>query len=356
MTDSATGKPIIFVVDDIEINRIILYDILSDDYVIEQASDGLEAVSVLLNSTAKPNLILLDIMMPGMDGFEVLKFIKATDTLKKIPVIFITAANEEKKGLRAGAVDYISKPFEPEIIKLRVANQIELDLYRENLEGLVEKKAQELVTTKENFLETVANLIEYRSLESSYHVKRTRELAMILALQLLKNSEYSQELIDCNYTTLVKAVPLHDIGKIGIPDNILLKPGKLTPEEFKIIESHTLIGGDVVASLMINNDEDDNYLSHCLDICRHHHERWDGTGYPDKLAGLEIPLSARIVSVVDVYDALANERCYKSAMSHEDSISIIANASGSHHDPVIVNAMLEVQDEFRDLKDKIHEV
>ena len=356
MTDSATGRPKILVVDDIEINRIILDEILSDAYVIEQASDGLEAISILLNTTVKPNLILLDIMMPGMDGFEVLQFIKANDLLKKIPVIFITAANEEKKGLRAGAVDYISKPFEPEIVKLRVATQIELDLYRENLEGLVEQKAQELLTTKENFLETVANLIEYRSLESSYHVKRTRELARILATQLLKGSEYAQELIDCNYNMLIKAVPLHDIGKIGIPDNILLKPGKLTPEEFKIIESHTLIGGDVVASLMANSVEEDDYLLHCLDICKHHHERWDGTGYPDKLANLQIPLSARIVSVVDVYDALANERCYKSALSHEDSVGIIVDASGSHHDPVIVNAMLEVQEEFRDLKNKIHEL
>lgn len=356
MTDSATVKPKILVVDDIEINRIILYEILSDSYEIDQASDGLEAISILLNTMVKPNLLLLDIMMPGMDGFEVLELMKSNESLKKIPVIFITAANEEKKGLKAGAVDYISKPFEPEIVKLRVANQIELYLYRENLESLVEQKAQELLTTKENFLETVANLIEYRSLESSYHVKRTKELARILATQLLKNSEYANELIECNYTMLVKAVPLHDIGKIGIPDNILLKPGKLTPEEFKVIESHTLIGGDVINSLMVSNDDEDDYLKHCLDICRHHHERWDGNGYPDKLAGVKIPLSARIVSVVDVYDALANERCYKAAMSHEKSIEIIVGASGKHHDPIVVNAMLDVQDEFRDLKNKIHEL
>ena len=247
--------------------------------------------------------------------------------------------------MRAGAMDYISKPFEPEIVRLRVANQIELTLYREELEELVEQKANELLVTREHFLDTMANLIEYRSLESGQHVKRTRELARLLVMQLVRRGGvYGQELLESDPTAMVKAVPLHDIGKIGIPDNILLKPGRLDPEEFKIIETHSIIGGKVIQSLIeVGEDE---YLKHCYNICRYHHERWDGCGYPDKLAGIAIPLAARIVAVVDVYDALVSERCYKKALSHKEAIGIIIEGSGSQFDPEIVKTLLEVEDQF----------
>lgn len=345
MYTPSSDKVKLLVVDDIETNRFILNEILCDTYEIEQAEDGMEAISKMLNSLEKPKLLLLDIMMPGMDGFQVLKFMKSEPSLQKIPVIFITAADEEKKGLQAGAVDYISKPFEPDIVRLRVSNQIELNLYRESLEGLVEQKANELVNTKEKFLETMANLIEYRSLESGNHVNRTRELARILVKQLIKTGVYSQELLNVDHNMLIKAVPLHDIGKIGIPDNILLKPGKLTPEEFKIIETHTTIGAQTIESLMIGIDDD--YLKHCYDICRFHHERWDGTGYPDKLSGTNIPLSARIVAVVDVYDALVSERCYKKAFTHEEALEILTKSAGNHLDPEIVSVLYDVQEQFK---------
>ena len=338
-------KTRVLVVDDIETNRIILEEILADIYEIEQAKDGIEAVSKLVNSPVKPNLILLDVMMPGLDGFGVISFMKTNPMLQKIPVIFITASDQEVQGLRAGAVDYISKPFEPEIVRLRVANQIELTLYREELEGLVAQKANELIVTREHFLDTMANLIEYRSLESGLHVKRTKDLARVLTMQLVRRGgSYGDELQAGNPNTLVKAVPLHDIGKIGIPDNILLKPGRLTPEEFAIIETHTVIGGQVIQSL-IEVGEDD-YLKHCYNICRFHHERWDGKGYPDKLVGDNIPLAARIVAVVDVYDALVSERCYKKAMPHEEAVKIICEGEGSQFDPEIVKTLLEVEDQF----------
>ena len=341
-------KPKILIVDDVDVNRLILEEILSEKYETEQAEDGVEAISVLLNSINKPHLVLLDVMMPGMDGFEVLEFMKNDQTLCKIPVIFITAVDNEEKGLVAGAVDYISKPFEPEIVKLRVATHIELNLYRVSLEKMVEEKVDELMRTKERFLDTMANLIEYRSMESGEHVSRTRELTRILAMELLKNEgPYSKELIENNFPMMVKAVPLHDVGKVGIPDNILLKPGKLTPEEFDIMKTHTTIGGSVIDSLKMS-EEDDFYLKHCRDICLHHHERWDGTGYPMKLAGLNIPLSARIVAVVDVYDALVTERCYKKAMPHDDAMEIIKKSSGSHMDPVVVEAALKSSQLFRD--------
>ena len=340
-------KPKILIVDDIDVNRLILEEILSERYRTEQAEDGMEAISMLLNSIEKPHLILLDVMMPGMDGFEVLKFMKNDPALEKIPVIFITAVADEEKGLVAGAVDYISKPFEPEIVKLRVATHIELNLYRVSLERMVEEKVDELTRTKERFLDTIANLIEYRSMESGEHVSRTRELARILVMELLKGGPYSKQLMDINFPMLVKAVPLHDVGKVGIPDNILLKPGKLTPEEFAIMKTHTTIGGKVIDSLKMT-EEDDAYLMHCHNICLYHHEKWNGSGYPEQLSGENIPISSRIVAVVDVYDALVTERCYKKAMPHIDAMNILEKDAGSHFDPIVVEAALKSSDLFRD--------
>lgn len=345
----------ILVVDDIDINRIILTEILSDTYEVKQAANGTEAISILQNPEDRPHLVLLDIVMPGMDGFEVLLFMKSEPNLCKIPVIFISATDEERKGLSIGAVDYISKPFEPDIVKLRVSNHIELSLYREKLESVVAQKVNELVSTKQLFLETMADLIEYRSLESGSHVKRTGELAEILVNQLIKTGRYKEDLVGENKDLLINAMTLHDIGKIGIPDSILLKPCKLTPEEFKVIETHTVIGGQVIESLMLGNKEEkylkqgeqDEYLKHCYDICRSHHEHWDGKGYPDGLSGKSIPLSARIAAVVDIYDALVSERCYKKAFTHEEALEILKESAGGHLDPEIVDALIEVNEQFK---------
>jgi len=340
----------VLVVDDVEINRIILQEILCETYDIEHACDGIEAVSKLLNAIEKPELVLLDIMMPGMDGFEVLEFMKNDPMLKRIPVIFITAADQEVNGLNAGAADYISKPFEPEIVRLRVSNLIELDLYRKELEGLVEAKANELVATKEIFMETMAGMIEYRSLESGEHIKRTKDMTAIMVKYLLDHSsKYGAQLAGINYRALVNASAIHDVGKIGIPDNILLKPSKLTPEEFKVIETHTTIGGDMIRP-MLQQSKDDAYFHYSYEIARHHHERWDGTGYPDKLKGEEIPLSARIVALVDVYDALVNERCYKPPFPEDKVLSIMQEESGTHFDPEIVDAFMKVRDKFKMVK------
>ena len=344
---SKQKKGSLLVVDDVEINRIILQEILEDDYEIEHAADGIEAVSKLFNTQYKPLAVLLDIMMPEMDGFEVLKMIRSNPLTYPIPVIFITAADadtNESKGLAAGAVEYIEKPFNAEVVKQRVNNQVELRLYRESLEEMVTTKVNELVLMREKMLETMATIIEYRNLESGQHVQRVTVLTKKLINHLLTKPKFFTELTENNYEIIIKAVPLHDVGKIGIPDNILLKPGALTDEEFAVIKTHTSIGSDIIDSMLLIEDE--MYSRHSRDICRHHHERWDGKGYPDGLSGKAIPLSARIVAVVDVYDALVSPRVYKPPFTHEDAMKIIESGAGSQFDPEIIAAVIEIEDEF----------
>ena len=340
-------KSTILIVDDDEINRMILEDMLCGDYNIEQAENGREALDKLSDESCKPSLVLLDIIMPEMDGLEVLQRMRANEITKKIPVILITAEKEyEAKGLSSGAVDYIFKPFDHNIVKSRIDNQMELVRYRENLEVMVNKKVNELIAAKEKMLTTMASVIEYRSVESGEHVKRTSILTGIIAEVLLKNPLFREELLEKDYNIMIKASPLHDIGKIAVPDDILLKPGKLTPEEFGIMETHTTKGSEIIKKMQFN-DEKDLYLMHCYDICRHHHERWDGKGYPDKISGHDIPLSARIVSIVDVYDALVSQRVYKPPFSHEEAMKIIEEDSGKKFDEDIVKELLKNDHIFR---------
>jgi putative two-component system response regulator len=342
-------KETVLIVDDVDMNRMILDAILSDDYDILQAKDGFEAIDILYNALDLPAIVLLDIMMPEMDGFEVLDLIKSNPRTSDIPVVFITAADiesTETRGLRSGAVDYVSKPFNPEVVKARVDNHLELKRYRDNLEETVEKKVQQLVRSKENMLETLAAVIEYRNLESGQHVRRTSVLSRKLVARMFDIPHYARQLNEIHHESMLKAVPIHDIGKIGVPDNILLKPGRLTPEEFEIIKTHTTIGSDIIDTLL-THEEGDEYLLHCRDICRHHHERFDGKGYPDGLLGEGIPLSARILSIVDVYDALANSRVYKPALPHEETVRIISEGAGTQFDPGIVKAFLDIRDSFQ---------
>ncbi|MCL2096711.1 MAG: response regulator [Oscillospiraceae bacterium] len=346
-------KPTVLIVDDVEINRMILDDMLQDKYNIEQASSGYEALEKLKpNSGARrPSLVLLDIMMPGMDGFEALKKMRSNASTSKIPVMFISAADpaeSELKGLSVGAIDYIVKPFSSDIVKLRIDNQMELAMYREDVERAAAKKVSAMMEAKEKMLTTMASLIEHRSLESGEHVKRTALLTEIIAEILLENPLFRNELINSDYKSMVKAAPLHDIGKIGVPDDILLKPGKLTPEEFSQMESHATEGSAIIESMNMG-EGDDLYLRHCYDICRYHHERWDGKGYPDKISGDDIPLSARIVSIVDVYDALVSQRIYKPPFSHEDAIKIIESDAGKKFDARIVGELLKNHELFKNV-------
>ena len=340
-------KPPVMIVDDMEINIEILNEILKDDYDVTSASRGAEAIDKLFLGEVSPKVILLDIRMPDMDGYEVLRVLQGHEELKKIPVIFITAEESESTGLAAGAADFISKPFHADITKLRVANQIKLRTYTESLEELILQKTEEITETQGRVLEAMADIIEYRNMESGEHIKRTSTLTMHLVNYLLTQTKYAAEIVALDPSLIVKSVAMHDIGKIGIPDNILLKPGRLTPEEFEVIKTHTTIGRDIVESILVKDDS--VYLKHCRDICYYHHERYDGTGYPTGALGADIPLTARILSVVDVYDALTSKRVYKPAFSHEESVKLILEGSGTQFDAVVANAVQAVGEAFRNV-------
>ena len=349
-------RDLILIVDDIETNRIVLEEILKDKYDTESAGSGNAAISLMASGNIRPSIVLLDIMMPEMDGYEVLEIMKKDSLTEHIPVIFITAADadsNETKGLGLGAVDYISKPFNPEIVMARVATHLRLYHYSERLEIMVQQKVDELMRSKEKMLETMANIIEYRNLESGGHVKRTKELTRILAKCLSDNPSLGREISAADVEIIARAAPLHDVGKISIPDEVLLKPGKLTTEEFEIMKTHTSLGGEMIKLMIFDNEdgEDNAYLLCCYDIALSHHERWDGKGYPNGITGNEIPLSARILSLVDVYDALVSERVYKAAVPHEKAVSIICEGAGTQFDEKVVEAFMIVQDKFKEYAD-----
>ncbi|MCL1917956.1 MAG: response regulator [Peptococcaceae bacterium] len=344
-------KDLIMLVEDNETNRVVLKGILRDEYDIIEAADGAEAVEILMNSDIVPSLMLLDILMPVMDGYELLKFMKGHVKTVGIPVIIISGVDpgeNEMKALKLGAVDFIPKPFVSEVVKIRVSNHVRLKNYSEALEMLVEKKMLQITDTREKILETMANIIEYRNLESGHHVRRTRKLTEILIDHVRRHREYGVDISVLDQEIYAKAVPLHDIGKIAIPDNILLKPGRLTLEEFEVIKTHAPIGSEIIGSLL--HSDKDIYLTCCYEICRYHHERWDGKGYPDGLSGKDIPLSARMLAIVDVYDALVSSRIYKGPYSHEKAVGIISQGMNSQFDPTLVTAFLEVEKKFEIMK------
>lgn len=340
-------RDLILIVDDVEINRDLLESILKDKYDVVQASSGIEAVSIMFSGNVLPSLVLLDIMMPEIDGLTVLEMMKGNPLTERIPVIIITAASEstETRGLELGAADYIAKPFNPQVVKLRTANHLTIQRYQNHLEEMVSKKVAELTHTKDKLLENMANIIEYRDRESGQHVKRTIGMTRILIGHLQSKPDFERTIPYADQEVIIKSVPLHDIGKIAIPDSVLLKPARLTPEEFDIIKMHATKGSEIIDSML--GGEDPLFYRHCHDICRHHHERWDGKGYPDGLSGEDIPLSARILAVVDVYDALVSPRVYKEPFTHEEAVRIINEGSGTQFDPNIIKAFLEVQEDFK---------
>jgi putative two-component system response regulator len=339
----------VLVVDDVDVNVMILEEILKDEYRVATANNGKEALAYLRSAAVLPKIILLDVMMPEMTGRELFEILKADDSLRRIPVIFITAENDsEDELLAAGAVDFINKPFVPRRVKLRVRNQVALKNYSDNLEQMVAEKTAEATATLDNALQGLANVIEHRDLESGEHVKRTQLYVQALCTCIIAtHSPYEQELRRLDPATIVKAMALHDVGKIAIPDRVLFKPGRLDDEEFAIMKTHTTRGKEIIGELGDVNSS--LYLRHCEDICYGHHERYDGRGYPRGLKGNAIPLAARIASLADVYDALVCARVYKAALPYNEAVVIIREGRGTQFDPLLTDMVVEIQDEFKEI-------
>lgn len=347
MTESK--RPSLLIVEDTEMNIDVLVDALGDDFLLRVALDG---ESALKNVSANiPDLILLDIMMPGMDGYEVLRRLKADVKTSKIPVIFLTAMSgehDEAKGLSLGAIDYITKPFNPHLVKARVNNHLMLKSYQDNLELLVEERTSELRKTQEAIINSMGVLAEYRDPETGGHIKRTQHYVRILAMQVKDHVRFKEGLSQEKIQLFYKCSPLHDIGKVAIPDNILLKPGKLTGEEFDKMKEHSLFGRDAI-SLCEKEIPGTSFLKYACEIAYTHHEKWDGTGYPLGLKGDAIPISGRIMALADVYDALISRRVYKPPFPHARAVAIIKEGRGTHFDPALVDAFLHIEEDFRQI-------
>ena len=349
----------ILIVDDTEMNIDILVEALQDDYELIVAINGLEAIELL--EEQKPDLILLDIMMPEMDGYEVLKKLKKNIDLESIPVILLSAitdSDSKSKGFSLGAVDYVTKPFEIDEVKARVKTQLRIEearlvLESQNivLEEMVKERTQLIERTNSAAIYCLAALAETRDPETGEHIKRTQEYVRELAFELRENEEYKDVLTNEYIELLYKSAPLHDIGKVGVRDSILLKPGKLTEEEFEEMKKHTTYGGE---SLMVGINElgEESFLTLAKEIALTHHEKWDGSGYPMGLSKEEIPISGRLMALSDVYDALISKRVYKGAFTHEEAKNIILESRGTHFDPGIVDAFIKIEAKFIEIMEK----
>lgn len=348
-------KYTILVVDDTPLNLSIISDVLKKKYKIKVANNGEKALKIA-NGDKIPDLILLDIMMTGMDGYEVCRKLKQMKRTKDIPVIFLTAMtnqSNEKAGFDVGAVDYITKPISIPILLARVESQLKLKEARdflkdknEYLEAEVKRRTREADIAHNLIIFALASLAEIRDYETGNHIKRTNLYVSLLALQLSKKSNYRNRLTEKYIDLIYRSASLHDIGKIGISDNILLKPGKLTEDEFEIMKTHTTLGRDAITKAERHIKQKVEMLECAKRIAYSHHEKWDGSGYPQGLSGEDIPLCGRIMAVADVYDALRSKRVYKPSFSHEKVVSIITNDSGTHFDPEIVEAFLEIKDKY----------
>ncbi|MCR4705767.1 MAG: response regulator [Lachnospiraceae bacterium] len=330
-------KTKVLIVDDVAINRDILSEIFANSYEILQAQSGKEALEILGQHTKEDLVMLLDLVMPEMNGFEVLKAMRLSGMIERVPVLFITgetSIRSESEAFEYGAIDFIRKPFDPLIVKKRVQNIVELYQHKRHLEeqvnaqmevlkaqfSMLKRQAEQLKESNNRIIDILGNVVEHRNLESGEHIKRVKEFTRILAGNMMElYPEYN--LTPHRVDIIVQASALHDIGKIAIPDSILLKPGKLTPSEFETMKGHTTLGCEFLTHIEGVWNDEYKAVSHI--ICRHHHERYDGSGYPDGLKGDAFPIEAQLVSLADVYDALVSERCYKKAYSKKAAYDMI---------------------------------
>jgi len=348
----------VFVVDDDITNLTVCRNTLSPIYNVFSFESG----SLLLKRLEKqiPDMILLDIDMPEMSGYEVLRHIKGAQRIKDVPVIFLTSkidADSELEGLAHGAVDYIFKPFSPPLLLKRIelhllitSQRNDLIGFNEHLQELVDAKTKTVVKLQNAILTTMTKLVDCRDDTTGGHIDRTQRYMEVLLNEGIKGGYFDDEALSWGVDLIILSTQLHDVGKIAIKDNILLKPDKLTPEEFDEVKKHAQFGEDVIAEIQEGSAEH-KFLEYAKILAGTHHEKWDGSGYPRGLKGKEIPVLGRIMAIVDVYDALVSERPYKKGFPHEKAASIIIEGSGSHFDPRFVDLFLTVADRFKDISE-----
>jgi len=349
----------IVAVDDSQGIRRLIQQVAGTIANVTTVGGASELFSLL--ESRKTDLVLLDVSMPEMSGYEVIQHLKEKPETQSIPVIFLTAHDNkdaEEKGLRLGAVDYITKPISPATLLARVQNHLELKRARDQivaqneiLEQRVQERTRELALTQDITILSLASLAETRDNETGNHIRRTQSYVRILADHLLDTGAFPDELSPEINALLEKSAPLHDIGKVGVPDAVLLKPGKLDADEFEVIKTHPHLG---MAALQSAEDVlgSTSFLRFAKEIVYSHHEKWDGTGYPQGLSGSGIPLSARLMAVADVYDALISRRVYKPPFTHDEAIELIVNGKGKHFDPTIVDAFVAVAGRFHETAER----
>ena len=346
--DPGPSRPTLLVVDDTPANLTLLAELLQDDYRVKLANNGMKALDYAFS--APPDLVLLDIMMPGIDGYEVCRRLKEAESTRHVPVIFLTAkvaTEDEERGFSVGAVDFIHKPFSPPIVAARVRTHLAMkqwhDFMRNKnawLEQEVTRRLSQVHRLQDASIYVMISLAEFRDECTGNHIRRTQEYVRLLAQQLALQPRFAELLTPDYVELLAKSAPLHDIGKIAIPDHILLKPGKLDAEEFSIMKTHAMRGYDILCKADDYLGEQGDFLAIAQDIARYHHEKWDGSGYPEGLAGENIPLTARLMALADVYDALHSTRPYKLPLSHAQAADLIVQGRGRHFDPELVDIFL----------------
>lgn len=345
----------ILIVDDSPDNNALMSRLLKDHYRTQIATGGEKALKIAA-SDDPPDLILLDIVMPEMDGYEVCRHLKEDPKTRDIPIIFLTAQShmeDEKRGFELGAIDYITKPVSGPIVLARIKTHLLVKDARDfltdknaYLENEILRRTREIIAIQDTTIVAMASLAETRDSETGNHIRRTQTYVKMLAEKLKYHPRFKLYLTDENIDLLYKSAPLHDIGKVGVPDHILLKPGKLTPHEFEIMEKHTTYGRDAIVAAESRLGDTPSFLTQAREIAYSHQEKWDGSGYPEGLSGDSIPISARLMAVADVYDALISRRVYKQPFSHEDSVSMVKKGYATHFDPDVVDAFLAIEKEL----------
>ena len=371
-----TTRPLLVALDDQPDNLLVLEACLSDDFDLKCFTQADKFFEFLAGESV-PELILLDVVMPGMDGFSVCRQLKSEPRLREVPVIFLTSSNtseDEVKALAIGAADFVHKPISAPVVLARVTSHLALHQAREmlrqqneTLEKLVEERtekireqslellqrSEQVVAAQSATISAFCSLVEARDNETGHHIRRTQYYVFALCNALRQHPRFAEELTPENVHLIFGSAPLHDIGKVGIPDRILLKPGKLDADEWKIMMTHVNLGEQAIAAAEIDaGGEATSFLRFAREIALSHHEKWDGSGYPQGLKGEQIPVSARLMAVADVYDALISERCYKPAFSHEKAMSILAEDNGRHFDPDVLAATLEIAGEFKEIAER----